>query len=244
MTPFSFVRKGALSLIWLARSSVKMLRRARRSDAPDSNLLHLYAQELSRGWVRILNLNITMRNAERLTATQPCVFIANHQSNLDIPILAPVLPQKTVVIVKKELLKVPFLGRMIVAGQNIIIDRKNRADAHAGIGQAERAIRDSGISIWVFPEGTRNHGTPLPFKKGAFHLARNAGVKLVPIVHAVSPNWVDAKRLYVKQRPNVIVEILAPIDTADFASISECIQQTQLLMRNVQSRIEAEVAVM
>lgn len=242
VTPVRFLRYAALAIGWFAKSSLKMLRRARRGDAPDPNLLHLYAQELARGWSRFLGLDVTIRHKERLTDFQPCVYIANHRSNLDIPTLAGVLPQRTVVIAKKELLKVPFLGRMLIAGQNIVIDRQNHANAQAGIGQAERAIREDRISIWVFPEGHRDHGTLLPFKKGAFHLARNAEVTLVPIVHATSPRWVDARRLSVRKRTRVLVEILEPIDPSTFPSITACIQHAQTVVRETLSRLEEELA--
>lgn len=242
MTPVRFFKVTLLSVFWFARTTVSFLRQARRGAASDPNLLHRFGQELARGWTPILGLRVMVRNQERLTSFQPCVYLANHRSNLDIPTLAGVLPPRSVVIVKRELLKVPFFGKMLVAAQCIVIDRNDRADSQAGIDLAAKAIAQEKLSIWVFPEGTRNHGRPLPFKKGAFHLARKAGVKLVPMVHAPVPKWVDGRRLFVRPQTDVVVEVLEPVDPLAFENVKECIAFTQRTMLEALTRLEAEMA--
>lgn len=112
---------------------------------------------------------------------QPVIFIANHASHFDPPLLISTLPSHPVFIAKRELARVPFLGWVIWLAGFIFIDRGNRAQAQASLAAAAQRIHD-GQSVVVFPEGTRSvDGTLLPFKPGSFKLAVEAGVPLVPL---------------------------------------------------------------
>ncbi len=111
---------------------------------------------------------------------QPAVFIGNHASLFDPPLLISTLPCHPVFVAKRELAWVPFLGWVIWLAGFIFIDRGNRSKALASLHAAARRIHD-GQSIAAFPEGTRSTGGGLlPFKKGVFNLALEAGVPLVP----------------------------------------------------------------
>ncbi|KLT40182.1 putative 1-acylglycerol-3-phosphate O-acyltransferase [Cutaneotrichosporon oleaginosum] len=104
---------------------------------------------------------------------------------LDILFLGRVFPERTVIMAKKELKYSPLLGQYMHASGAVFIDRKNRKDAHRTVAQAGEDMKRRGVSLWVFPEGTRSlHPEPtmLPFKKGAFHLAVQAQVPVVCIV--------------------------------------------------------------
>ncbi|HJV90010.1 MAG TPA: lysophospholipid acyltransferase family protein [Holophagaceae bacterium] len=115
------------------------------------------------------------------TGRRPVIFIANHASHFDPPLLISTLPSHPVFIAKRELGRVPFLGWVIWLAGFIFIDRGNRAQAMASLAAAARRIHD-GQSVVVFPEGTRSpDGTLLPFKPGGFKLAVEAGVPLVPL---------------------------------------------------------------
>jgi 1-acyl-sn-glycerol-3-phosphate acyltransferase len=114
------------------------------------------------------------------TGAQPAVFIGNHASLFDPPLLISTLPCHPVFVAKRELARVPFLGWVIRLAGFIFIDRANRARAVASLHAAAKRIHD-GQSIAAFPEGTRStDGSLLPFKKGVFNLALDAGVPLVP----------------------------------------------------------------
>jgi 1-acyl-sn-glycerol-3-phosphate acyltransferase len=114
------------------------------------------------------------------TGAQPAVFIGNHASLFDPPLLISTLPCHPVFVAKRELAWVPFLGWVIWLAGFIFIDRGHRAKAVASLRAAARRIHD-GQSIAAFPEGTRStDGALLPFKKGVFNLALEAGVPLVP----------------------------------------------------------------
>ncbi len=117
---------------------------------------------------------------EAVAVDRPFVIASNHQSWFDIFLLAAALPGSLRFVAKKELARVPLLGRAMRHAGHIFIDRQNRQAAFGAYDEAAAAIRE-GISAVVFPEGTRSRtGELLPFKKGPFVLAIAAGVPLVP----------------------------------------------------------------
>jgi 1-acyl-sn-glycerol-3-phosphate acyltransferase len=112
---------------------------------------------------------------------QAAIFVGNHTSLLDPPLVIATLPSRPVFLVKKELAYVPVLGWIIWLAGFIFIDRSHRSRALAGLKDAARRIRE-GQSLAAFPEGTRSRdGRLLPFKKGAFALAMESGVPVVPL---------------------------------------------------------------
>ena len=119
---------------------------------------------------------------ENIWAARPAVFLFNHQSQLDVFVLAALLRKDFTGVAKKSLEKDPFFGPIGYLADVAYIDRSNNAAAREGLEPAVEALRN-GRSIAIAPEGTRSP-TPrlLPFKKGPFHLAMQAGVPVVPIV--------------------------------------------------------------
>lgn len=110
----------------------------------------------------------------------PCVYMANHLSTIDIFALLVALPAPTRMIAKKQLSYIPILGWAMWAGRFIFIDRADATAARRSIEMAKQRIRQ-GQAVVIFPEGTRSRdGRLLPFKKGGFHLAVDAGVPIVP----------------------------------------------------------------
>jgi 1-acyl-sn-glycerol-3-phosphate acyltransferase len=126
-----------------------------------------------------VKVNVTGR--EHLHEDQPYVFVSNHNSYLDAAPLFAFTGRRMGAIAKKELLKAPILGYSMGFVNVMAIDRSNRDRAVETIKTATDRLR-SGVSIMVCPEGTRAQpGEMLPFKKGAFHMAVQAGVPIVPI---------------------------------------------------------------
>ena len=124
---------------------------------------------------------------EHLTAHRPVVIVGNHQSALDILLLAEVFPPYCSVSAKKSLAKVPLLGWFMTLSGTVFIDRGNRESAMKAFSGAAEEIRRERQSVFVFPEGTRKSGEGWVmggFKKGGFHLAVEAGVEIVPVVAA------------------------------------------------------------
>lgn len=133
---------------------------------------------------RITGIEVVVEGLEHLDEHRPCIFIANHQSGFDVPFFGSNVPRRTVIIGKKELKWVPFFGILFAAAGNVSIDRGNRTQAFSGLEAVTRAIREKGASVFIFPEGTRNRAGEglLPFKKGAFYVAIEAQVPLVPLI--------------------------------------------------------------
>jgi lysophosphatidate acyltransferase len=116
---------------------------------------------------------------------RPAVFITNHQTELDIVMMSTALPRWCVVACKSSLKSIPFLGWYLAASGTVFVDKDNPTSARTAMENAAREIIKNRISIFAFPEGTRSYTTEprlLPFKKGAFHLAVQAKVPLVPLV--------------------------------------------------------------
>ena len=120
--------------------------------------------------------------------SQPAIFVANHTSLFDPPLMISTLPCCPVFVAKRELIWVPFLGWVIWLADFIFIDRSNQRAARQSMQRAAQRIR-AGQSIVTFPEGTRSQdGRLLPFKKGAFNLAFEAGVPVVPFAISGGPD--------------------------------------------------------
>lgn len=132
----------------------------------------------------LLGLYFDVENEGRLL-TRPAVFISNHQTDMDVLVLGRLFPKYCSVTSKKELKRVPFLGWFMMLSGTVFIDRANRQNAVATFDTAVKQIQSKNQSVWIFPEGTRSNFTDpdlLPFKKGAFHLAIQADVDIVPVV--------------------------------------------------------------
>ncbi|RPJ77802.1 MAG: 1-acylglycerol-3-phosphate O-acyltransferase [Alphaproteobacteria bacterium] len=163
-------------------------------------------------WARhLLGVEIDLRNKEILDPARPCVFISNHQDNLDVIPGGYTLPKNTVTIGKRSLIFLPFFGQFFWLSGNILIDRKNKKRAFETMDVAANTIRDKKISVWIMPEGTRSKGRGLlPFKKGPFITAIKAQVPIVPIAISTYTKHLSFGRW---NAGKMIVQVLPPIST-------------------------------
>jgi putative phosphoserine phosphatase/1-acylglycerol-3-phosphate O-acyltransferase len=130
----------------------------------------------------LAGIELVVEGEEHLWSERPAVFIFNHQSGIDTLLLCKLLRRDVVPIGKQELRMTPVLGPIFAWSGMVFIDRADRKQAVAAMQPAVEALR-SGLSIAIAPEGTRSSTTHVgEFKKGAFHLALQAGVPIVPIV--------------------------------------------------------------
>ncbi|HZI18197.1 MAG TPA: lysophospholipid acyltransferase family protein [Pyrinomonadaceae bacterium] len=135
----------------------------------------------ARNWLRLSGVRVRVRGLEKLDPRQAYVFVANHRSFLDTAALFYYTGRRIGIIAKKELLKVPILGYGMSYVNILAIDRSNNQRAVATMKAATDRLK-RGISFAVFAEGTRARpGQLLPFKKGAFYMAVEAGVPVVPV---------------------------------------------------------------
>ena len=147
----------------------------------DINPLYNVATWLGITGVRLAGVKIELRGMENLAAGQNYIFMSNHVSNLDPPVLIPVIPGRCSVLVKKELFRLPILGTGMKMAALVPVDRSNRESAIESVNAATQVLRQ-GLHMVIYPEGTRStDGRLLPFKKGPFHLAIDSGVPIVPV---------------------------------------------------------------
>ena len=144
------------------------------------------AYGVGRLWARMILkigcIHLKVQGLDRLDPSRQYIFMANHQSNIDIPVLAQTLSKFQLRwLAKKELLLVPLFGWALWASRHIVVDRSNRSKAMASLRKAKERIA-GGISVVIFPEGTRSSdGQLLPFKRGGFVLALQTQTPIVPI---------------------------------------------------------------
>ena len=149
---------------------------------PDGRRQHWCAHTWCRLIAATAGMRVRVHGVEYLPAPgAPVVYMANHQSYMDIPVLFGFLPAQFRIIAKESLFRVPFMGWHLTRAGNIPINRSNRREAMRSISKAADRIRE-GTSVFVFPEGTRSrNGVLQPFKAGSFKLAVSAGVPIVPL---------------------------------------------------------------
>ncbi|KAI4174623.1 MAG: hypothetical protein LQ343_002196 [Gyalolechia ehrenbergii] len=170
-----------------------------------------------------------------LRASRPCVIVGNHQSELDVLLLARIFPPWCSVTAKSSLKRVPFLGWFMALSGTVFIDRANSSSARQAFrGAAEEMLRHR-QSVFIFPEGTRSyaHGPEMgAFKKGAFHLAVQAQVDVVPVVCA--NYWgVLAAREGRFRAGRIPVRVLEPVKTeglgvGDVEGLCERVRQVMM----------------
>ena len=183
----------------------------------------------------LIGLNLRVKGEEHLWSHRPAVFVFNHQSKADVVIVAKLLRRDIAGIGKQEIKKEnPLIGTVLEMGGVVLIDRANARSAIEAITPLVDMMRDEGRSVVLAPEGTRTVSPRLaPFKKGAFHLAMQAGVPMVPIV-IHNAGDVAPKGDFVFRAATVDVEVLPPVDTSQWRS--ETVEDHVREVRNMFAR--------
>ena len=126
--------------------------------------------------LRLAGIRVEFTGGEVVPAGVACVFMSNHVSNLDPPILLPLIPGRTSVYLKRSLMKIPVLGYGMKLGDFIPVDRDGRLDSAKESVRVGVRVLQSGLHVMTFVEGTRSRtGRLQTFKKGPFHLAMESG---------------------------------------------------------------------
>jgi 1-acyl-sn-glycerol-3-phosphate acyltransferase len=148
----------------------------------DISVLYRVAMWITNAGVRAAGIKIEMTGLENIPPGRSCIFMSNHVSNLDPPVVLPLLPGRSSVLLKKELMNIPILGKAMHLAKFVPVERGHRRDAaQASVEAAADALR-SGLHILVYPEGTRSRdGRLSTFKKGPFFLAQETQAPIVPI---------------------------------------------------------------
>jgi putative phosphoserine phosphatase/1-acylglycerol-3-phosphate O-acyltransferase len=163
----------------------------------------------------VAGVDLNVQGREHLWSHRPAVFIMNHQSSVDMPVMMKLIREGFTGVAKKELASAPGFGQFFRWAGVAFVDRGNSQRAREALAPVVTKLQE-GISIVIAPEGTRSPTPRLgPFKKGAFHLAMQAGVPIVPVVirNAGEIAWRDSMRV----RPGTIdVLVLPPVSVADW----------------------------
>ncbi|XP_064325137.1 1-acyl-sn-glycerol-3-phosphate acyltransferase beta isoform X2 [Phalacrocorax carbo] len=163
-------------------------------------------------------LRFEVEGLEHFKVEGPAIIVSNHQSTLDMMGLMEVLPDDCVQVGKKELMYAGTVGLVIYLGGVIFINRKSTTSAKMVMAEVAKTMATDNVKVWVYPEGTRNcTGDLLPFKKGAFHLAVQAQVPVIPVVYSSFTTFYNPKtNLFTSGK--IKVKVLPPIDTKGLTS--------------------------
>jgi 1-acyl-sn-glycerol-3-phosphate acyltransferase len=177
--------------------------------------------------VRAAGIRVRTLGLENVPAGESCIFLSNHVSNLDPPILMPVIPGTTSIFLKKSLMKIPLLGTAMRMGKFVPVSRGNsREEAERSVAAAADALH-SGLHITIFPEGTRSlDGNLLPFKKGAFFLAAETGAPMVPIVIKGTAQMMrrGSRKVYPGDATVTFLPAIRPADYPDRESLMTAVR--------------------
>jgi 1-acyl-sn-glycerol-3-phosphate acyltransferase len=189
----------------------------------DVRLLYRLFMWGARSGVWLAGVRVEAVGLDRFDHSRSYLFMTNHASNLDPPIQIPLIPRQTSVMVKKELFKVPILGRAMRMGSLVPVDRGNR-DAGIEAVKSAKAVVEKRLSMTIYVEGKRSFdGKLLPFKKGPFYLAMECGVPVVPMT-IVGTHHAMPKGRYAIKPAKVRVIFHDPIDPKDFGT-RECLME-------------------
>ena len=175
-------------------------------------------EEIASTWsgklLKLAGVEVTVIGAENIPENQTVLFVGNHQSNFDIPILLRYINGTKGFIAKQELEKLPIISRWMKAINCVFMDRDNMRKSAIAINQGIKYLK-TGTSMVVFPEGTRSRdGEPLEFKQGALKLATKSGVPVVPMTIKGSVDIMASGSIWIKPAKVEVIfsEVIDPKD--------------------------------
>lgn len=190
----------------------------------DINPLYYLSMRIIRLALRAARIRVDVSGVEHVPPGRSVIFMANHVSNLDPPALLGVLPGRTSIPLKKELMRIPILGTALRMAHFIPVERGKSREAAVATIAAYAAVLAEGLHITVFPEGTRSlDGRLSAFKKGPFFLAHQTLAPIVPV--AISGTERMMRKGSAAIHPGIArVQFLEAIDPAKYASREDLTQ--------------------
>ncbi len=189
----------------------------------NAEFVHKVQQFWSRSFYRLMFLPVTVEGLEHIQQGQSYVFVSNHQSMFDVWLIYGWLPVIFKWLMKAELRKVPFVGTACKAAGHIFVDRRNPKAAMESMEEVKKQLKD-GVCTVIFPEGTRTKdGQVGRFKRGAFQIALDLQLPVVPISLSGCYNVLPKGKPFVYRRP-VRMYVGEPIDITQFENNNEAIE--------------------
>ncbi|MEO6119415.1 MAG: lysophospholipid acyltransferase family protein [Terriglobales bacterium] len=176
--------------------------------------------------VRLVGVKVKLVGYHDFDHAGTYIYMCNHVSNLDPPIVVPLVPRRSSVLVKKEVFRVPILAQAMRIARFVAVDRRNREAAISSIQAATEVMR-AGINMTIFPEGTRSpDGRMLPFKKGPFHLAWESKVPVLPMSISGTETMMGKGNVWIKAGTATLVfhQPIYPEKFADREALTEAVR--------------------
>lgn len=194
------------------------------------------ARWFGRRVVELLEVDLTASGAHHVPPDRAVVYMSNHQSHLDIPMLYASLPSPSIrMLAKTELFRIPLWGTALREAEFIEVDRSNHVRAVQSVAQAATLLR-KGVSIYLAPEGTRSRDGKIgKLKKGGFHLALGTGAPIVPVAIRGTIDILPRGGKVMRTGRQVTVQIGEPIEVAG-RDLSDLMAQVgEFLVKNVEN---------
>jgi len=187
------------------------------------NFLYRVGMGLAYSAARLAGARVKLVGLDKIDLSGTYIFMSNHVSNLDPPILCPLIPRRTSILAKKEIWRIPILGKALDLAEIVPVERENRDAAIQSIRRAGEVMQHH-INMTLFPEGTRSRdGRLLPFKKGPFHLAAETGFPIVPITILGTYEMMPKGNMIVRPGTATLV-FHPPVDPRRYPSREELMQ--------------------
>jgi lysophosphatidate acyltransferase len=189
------------------------------------------------GWtiMKISGCPITIEGREHLDGSTPAICVGNHTSIVDAFTSVWLVPEGTVGVAKKEILRYPVYGQIWYLSGHLVVDRSNTEKAKQSLRELAGFVRENNLRVMLWPEGTRSRdGRLLPFKKGFVHLAIQSGLPIVPMVTTGARDVWERGNLRLHKVP-IRIRFLPPIDTSQWKveTVSEHTDEVRQIFADV-----------
>ncbi|MBI2378548.1 MAG: 1-acyl-sn-glycerol-3-phosphate acyltransferase [Deltaproteobacteria bacterium] len=177
-------------------------------------LCNVYGKLVGPSVLWVTGARIHFEDRDRINASAPAIYVANHTSTLDAFLSIWLCPMNGCGVMKKENLKIPFFGWLYVLSGHLVLDRGNHDKAVRALDRTAELVKRHHVSVWIMAEGTRSpDGRLQKLKPGFVHLAIQSGLKVVPVV------FIDAHKVWPAREQRLIpggvtVRVLPPVDTS------------------------------
>jgi len=198
------------------------------------DLMFGLAMKVVRFGNRVSGVRVRVEGVENIPSA-PCIFVANHASNIDPVAFIPAIPRRVAILVKRELFRIPIFATAMRCAQFVSVDRSDKEAAAASVDAAVRELKE-GVSFAVFAEGTRSpDGRLRPFKKGAFVMAIQGGAWIVPVSIAGTQHLLR-KGEWAIRPGDATIRFGTPVDASQYT-----IDHRDELLSRVQSLVAASL---